>query len=89
MYKAKTIKVLIVDDSMVFRETLSRGLSSDAGIEVVGVAPDPFIARDMILELEPDVITLDVELPRMNGIEFLKRLMPQYPLPVVCELVDF
>ena len=83
MYKSKTVKVLIVDDSLVFRETLARGLSSDSGIEVVGVAPDPFVARDMIIELEPDVITLDVELPRMNGIEFLKRLMPQYPLPVV------
>ena len=83
MYKPKTIKVLIVDDSLVFRETLSRGLSSDPGIEVVGVAPDPFVARDMIIQYEPDVITLDVELPRMNGIEFLKKLMPQYPLPVV------
>jgi two-component system, chemotaxis family, protein-glutamate methylesterase/glutaminase len=83
MYKPKTIKVLIIDDSLVFREALYRGLSSDPGIEVVGVAPDPFVARDMIIELEPDVLTLDVELPRMNGIEFLKRLMPQYPLPVV------
>jgi two-component system, chemotaxis family, protein-glutamate methylesterase/glutaminase len=83
MYKSKTIKVLIVDDSLVFRETLARGMASDPGIEVVGAAPDPFIARDMIIEFEPDVITLDVELPRMNGIEFLKKLMPQYPLPVV------
>lgn len=75
--------MLIVDDSMVFREMLLRGISEDPGIEVVGTASDPFMARDKILELEPDVLTLDVELPRMNGIEFLKRLMPQYPLPVV------
>ena len=53
------------------------------GIEVVGTAANPFEARDKIIELEPDVMTLDVEMPKMNGIEFLKRLMPQYPLPVV------
>lgn len=79
----RKVKVLIVDDSMVFREFLARGLSSDPGIEVVATATDPFDARDKILKYEPDVLTLDVELPRMNGIDFLKRLMPQYPLPVV------
>lgn len=79
----RKIKVLIVDDSMLFREVLARGLSADPGIEVVATASDPYIARDMILEHEPDVMTLDVELPRMNGIEFLKKLMPQYPIPVV------
>lgn len=79
----KKIKVLIVDDSILFRETLASKLSSDPGIEVVGTAPDPYSARDKILDLKPDVMTLDVELPRMNGIEFLKKLMPQYPMPVV------
>ena len=82
MIKRK-IKVLVVDDSLVFRETLARSIAKDAGIEVVGTAADPFMARDMILDLEPDVLTLDVEMPKMNGIEFLKRLMPQYPIPVV------
>ena len=77
------VKVLIVDDSLVFREMLARGIVKDFGIEVVGTASDPFMARDKILELMPDVITLDVEMPKMNGIEFLKKLMPQYPLPVV------
>ncbi len=80
---AKKIRVLVVDDSMVFREALARGISADPGIEVVGTAADPYIARDKIIELEPDVLTLDVEMPRMNGIEFLRRLMPQYPIPVV------
>lgn len=80
---AKKIKVLVIDDSLLFRETVASGLANDRGIEVVGTAADPFSARDKILDLEPDVLTLDVEMPRMNGIEFLKKLMPQYPLPVV------
>lgn len=79
----KKIRVLVVDDSIMFRETIARGIAEDLSIEVAGTASDPFMARDKILELEPDVITLDVEMPKMNGIEFLKRLMPQYPLPVV------
>jgi two-component system chemotaxis response regulator CheB len=79
----RKIKVLIVDDSLLFREALANGIAQDAAIEVVGTASDPYIARDKILELEPDVLTLDVEMPRMSGIEFLKRLMPQYPIPVV------
>lgn len=83
MRTIKKIRVLVVDDSIMFRETLSRGMSEDLGIEVVGTATDPFMARDKILELEPDVLTLDVEMPKMNGIEFLRKLMPQYPLPVV------
>ena len=79
----KKIRVLIVDDSIVFREVLHRGISSDPNIEVVAVAGDPFDARDKIVEFEPDVMTCDVEMPKMNGIEFIQRLIPQYPLPVV------
>jgi two-component system chemotaxis response regulator CheB len=77
------IKVLIVEDSIVFRELLVQNLNRDPAIRVVATARDPFEARDMILLHKPDVMTLDVELPRMNGIEFLRKLMPQYPLPVV------
>lgn len=79
----RKIKVLIVDDSLLFRETLARKISQDSAIEVVGTASDPYSARDKIIELHPDVMTLDVEMPRMNGIDFLRRLIPQYPLPVV------
>lgn len=79
----KRIRVVVVDDSLVMREAIALGLSEDKGIEVVGKASDPYEARDMIVELEPDVLTLDVEMPRMNGIDFLKLLMPQYPMPVV------
>ncbi len=79
----KKIKVLIVDDSMLFREVLSKFISEDKDIDVVGTACDPFDARDKIIQLKPDVITLDVEMPKMSGIDFLKKLMPQYPLPVV------
>ncbi|NUO07334.1 MAG: chemotaxis response regulator protein-glutamate methylesterase [Candidatus Brocadia sp.] len=79
----KKVKVLIVDDSAVVRKILSTGLSKDCEIEVVGTAADPFIARDKIIDLKPDVITLDVEMPRMDGISFLQRLMTYYPLPVI------
>ncbi len=79
----RPIRVLVVEDSIVFRELLVQNLSKDPAIQVVGTAKDPFEARDAILAHKPDVMTLDVELPRMNGIEFLKKLMPQYPLPVV------
>ncbi len=79
----RPIRVLIVEDSLVFRELLVQNLNKDPAIEVVATAKDPFEARDAILEYRPDVMTLDVELPRMNGIEFLQKLMPQYPLPVV------
>jgi two-component system chemotaxis response regulator CheB len=79
----KRIKVLVVDDSIVFREILARGISSDPNIEVVATASDPFDARDKIIEFEPDVMTCDIEMPKMNGIEFIRRLMPQYPLPVI------
>ncbi len=83
MKVSRKIKVLIVDDSLLFRETLAREIGKDFGIEVIGTAEDPFIARDKILELKPDVVTLDVEMPKMDGIAFLKKLMPQYPLPVI------
>lgn len=79
----KKIKVLIVDDSLFFREILRKGIAEDPFIEVVATAADPYQARDKIIQLEPDVMILDVEMPRMNGIEFLKRLIPQYPIPVV------
>lgn len=77
------IKVLIVDDSAVVRQILQGALSADPDIQVVGTAPDPYVARDMIVELKPDVVTLDVEMPRMDGITFLRRLMCHYPLPVI------
>ena len=77
------IKVLIVEDSIVFRELLVQNIGKDPAIQVVATAKDPFEARDLILQHHPDVMTLDVELPRMNGIDFLRKLIPQYPLPVV------
>lgn len=77
------IRVLVVDDSLLFRNLLLNSLESDHNIHVVGQAKDPFEARDKIIELKPDVMTLDIEMPRMNGIDFLRKLMPQYPLPVV------
>jgi len=77
------VRVLIVDDSAVARDLLERGLSLDPGIEVVGKASDAYSARDKIVFLKPDVLTLDVEMPRMDGIAFLRKLMPQYPIPVV------
>ena len=79
----RPIRVLVVDDSRLFQTLLVQNLNKDPVIEVVATAKDPFEARDAILAYKPDVMTLDVELPRMNGIEFLQKLMPQYPLPVV------
>jgi len=77
------IRVLIVDDSAVVRQTLAEILSSDPGIEVMATAADPFMAAERIRENVPDIITLDVEMPRMDGITFLKRIMTQHPIPVV------
>lgn len=79
----RPIRVLIVDDSALVRNILSQGLSLDPQIEVVGTAPDPYQARDKILQLQPDVLTLDVEMPKMDGVAFLRKLMPQHPIPVV------
>ncbi|WEK54654.1 MAG: chemotaxis response regulator protein-glutamate methylesterase [Candidatus Cohnella colombiensis] len=77
------IKVLIVDDSMVFREVIARSITMDQSIKVVAKATDPFDARDKIISCNPDVMICDVEMPQMNGIEFLRRLLPQHPLPVI------
>lgn len=79
----ETVKVLIVDDSAVVRRVFSESLASDAEIEVVGTARDPYVARDRIVELEPDVLTLDIEMPRMDGITFLRKLTKHHPMPVV------
>jgi two-component system, chemotaxis family, protein-glutamate methylesterase/glutaminase len=81
--RGKAVRVLIVDDSAIVREILSRELSRDPEITVVGCASDPFIARDMMIALEPDVITLDLEMPRMDGLTFLRRIMQYRPTPVV------
>ena len=77
------IKVLIIDDSATARAAIKEILESDRDIEVVGSAPDAFVARDRIVELKPDVICLDVEMPRMDGITFLKKLMQYMPTPVI------
>jgi two-component system chemotaxis response regulator CheB len=77
------VKVLIVDDSAIVRNVLEEELSRFPEIEVVGTAPDPFVARNKILSLKPDVLTLDIEMPRMDGLTFLKKLMDYYPIPVI------
>lgn len=77
------IKLLVVDDSILFREVLTRYIQQDEMIEIVGKAGDAYSARDMILQYEPDVMTLDLEMPRMDGAAFLKRLLPQYYIPTI------
>ena len=77
------IKVLIIDDSAMIRKVFEAELSKDPDIEVVGTAPDPIVGRDKIVYLKPDVITLDIEMPRMDGLTFLEKLMTHYPMPVV------
>jgi two-component system chemotaxis response regulator CheB len=79
----KKIKVLVVDDSLVFRSMMGTVLSRDPDIELVGTAADAFEAKDKIVKLHPDVMTLDVEMPKMNGLEFLRKMLPQKPLPVI------
>jgi two-component system chemotaxis response regulator CheB len=76
-------RVLIVDDSAIVRKILSEALGDEPDMEVVGTAPDPYVARDKILSLAPDVLTLDIEMPRMDGLTFLRKLMQFHPLPVV------
>lgn len=80
---AKKIKVLIIDDSAMVRKVLTKELSKDPEIEVVGAAPDPYIGRDKIVFLEPDVVILDIEMPRMDGLTFLEKLMRYHPMPVI------
>ena len=80
---ARKIRVLIVDDSALARRAISDALSDDSEIEVVGAASDAYGARDEILALQPDVVTLDLEMPRMDGLTFLKILQEHYPVPVV------
>ncbi len=77
------VKVLIIDDSAMIRKVFSQELEKDPEIEVVGTAQDPFVGRDKIVYLKPDVITLDIEMPRMDGLTFLEKLMKHYPMPVV------
>lgn len=79
----KKIKVFIIDDQRVVRNVIKKMLSTDPDILVVGEASNPFEASELIPEVEPDVLTLDVEMPRMDGVEFLRKLMPQYPIPVI------
>jgi len=79
----KPIRVLVVDDSAVVRKALADALAQDPEIEVVGTASDPYVAREKILQLKPDVLTLDIEMPRMDGLTFLRILQQHYPLPVV------
>ncbi len=77
------IKVLVVDDSAVVTKIFSEELSKYPDIQLIGVAPDPYVAREKIVNLKPDVITLDIEMPRMDGLTFLKKLMKYYPLPTI------
>lgn len=77
------IRVLVVDDSAIVRDVLTENLSQYDDIEIIGTAPDPYIARDKIVKLDPDVITLDIEMPKMNGLNFLEKLMIYHPMPVI------
>lgn len=79
----KKIRVLIVDDSAVVRKVFSEELSQEGDIEIIGTAPDPYVAREKIVSLKPDVITLDIEMPRMDGLTFLGKLMKHFPIPVI------
>ncbi len=83
MNPPRKIRVLVVDDSAVVRRMISDVLSADPDLQVVGTACDPYVARDKILELEPDVLTLDIEMPRMGGLKFLRILQQHRPMPVV------
>ena len=76
-------KVLVVDDSAIVRKMLTDALAGEPDIEVVGSAPDPFIARDKILALQPDILTLDIEMPRMDDVSFLRRLMAHRLMPTI------
>jgi len=79
----KPIRVLVVDDSAIVRKIFTQELSKHEDITVIGTAPDPYVARDKIVRLKPDVITLDIEMPRMDGLSFLRKLMKYYPIPTI------
>jgi two-component system, chemotaxis family, protein-glutamate methylesterase/glutaminase len=79
----RKVRVLVVDDSAVVRSVFSQELAKDPGIEIVGTAPDPYAARDLLLDREPDVVTLDLEMPRMDGLTFLRKIMRYRPTPVI------
>ena len=83
MSMTRPLRVLIVDDSAIVRKMLADSMRDERDLEVVGTAADPFIARDLILQHEPDVVTLDIEMPRMDGLTFLRKLMEHHPLPVI------
>lgn len=83
MVKQNKIRVLVIEDSMLFREVIIRGLSTDSQIEVVAYASDPMEARGKIIQYKPQVITCDIQMPKMNGIEFVSQLLPQYYIPVI------
>lgn len=83
MLMTKKIRILIVDDSALVRQTLTSIYSSDPEIEVIGAAGDPFAAAEIMRETVPDVLSLDVEMPRMDGITFLKKIMSQHPIPTI------
>jgi two-component system chemotaxis response regulator CheB len=80
---ARKIRVLVIDDSAIVRKILTTTIAAESDMEVVGTAPDAYVARDKVLALEPDVVTLDIEMPRMNGLTFLKKLMQFHPMPVI------
>lgn len=79
----KKIRVLIIDDSALIRKILTEVINSFSDMEAIGAAPDPIAAREMIRQMNPDVLTLDVEMPKMDGLDFLERLMRLWPMPVV------
>src|ERR1700683_4977722 len=83
MIETRKIRVLVIDDSAIVRKIPSEPLSSESDIQVVGTAPDPIIALEKIKRLKPDVLTLDIEMPQMDGLTFLKQLMQTQPMPVI------
>ncbi|HEX4649901.1 MAG TPA: chemotaxis response regulator protein-glutamate methylesterase [Granulicella sp.] len=80
---SRKIRVLVIDDSAIVRKILTTTIAAESDMEVVGTAPDAYVARDKVLALNPDVVTLDIEMPRMNGLTFLKKLMQFHPMPVI------
>src|SRR5450759_162043 len=81
--KSRKLKVLVIDDSALIRSVMNEIINREKDMECVGAAPDPFVAREMIKALNPDVLTLDVEMPKMDGLDFLERLMRLRPMPVL------